>query len=334
MRHRDKKVTIGLVRGKLSLNILDLPDIPDDIPLDLDFSVLKDRSLTGDNMRHFYERPDADGLSYLDRKALADKRQSERIDIEIEARVLRDFECSNIPCLHIPDCSGDECKDAPEIRRQAEEKYQATIDAKNAADGKRLEPTKPQTKSETKAPQKKVSIPKGPSLATSKRAAASLSIPRSAPTLSKPTSSIPQKAKLPTSILPSRTKKTPLPTNPSPMRHTAAVAASNTTIGYSKGRVASATLRQNGISAKAPPRETEVKKREAENMGNGNGNGNGMVGTGSGREDLERMLGIGIFRGMGVGDVGNEVDEYEAEAERRAEENWRQEVESDFELVL
>ena len=55
------------------------------------------------------------------------------------------------------------------------------------------------------------------------------------------------KSKLPSSVVTSK-KKTPAPTNPSVMRHTAAAAASNTTLGYGKGRNVSRSLNQTQSS--------------------------------------------------------------------------------------
>lgn len=64
----------------------------------------------------------------------------------------------------------------------------------------------------------------------------------------KETASSKQKKKSSLQVL--ETKKTPLqPTNPSPMRHNAAVAASKTTIGYSKGRSVSSVLPEKIVKA-------------------------------------------------------------------------------------
>ena len=317
-------------RGSL-LNLLDLPDIPDDIPQDLDLSFLKNASLTGENMLYFLHRPDADGLSYLERKELADKRQYERADVETQARYLRDLDCSVIPCLHIPDCPDDECKDAPEIRRKAEEKYRATIAAFDDGDAK-PKSERSQPKSQSKPLPKKVSIPKGPSLATSKRAAAALSQPRPSSTTTMLASSTPTsvtskfpttKPKFPASLVSSR-KKTPPPTNPSPMRHTAAIATSNTTMGYSKGRAVSATLRK-GVAPKSDTQKARANKEADEAKGET---------VGQQQENVPwRIGGVEVFRGIDA-DLEARVDEYEAELERRAEEHWMEEAEREFEFVL
>lgn len=64
----------------------------------------------------------------------------------------------------------------------------------------------------------------------------------------KQTASSMQKRKPSSSIL-GRKRNAPAPTNPSPMRHTAAVAASKTTIGYSKGRSVSSVLPEKSTQA-------------------------------------------------------------------------------------
>jgi uncharacterized protein YnzC (UPF0291/DUF896 family) len=77
----------------------------------------------------------------------------------------------------------------------------------------------------------------------SRTAAGALALqPRKAAVPVKPRASAIPKTRLP-SVLAAR-KKTPPPSNPSSMRHTAAVASSKTTLGYSKGRKVSSVLRQ------------------------------------------------------------------------------------------
>lgn len=58
----------------------------------------------------------------------------------------------------------------------------------------------------------------------------------------------PPKPRVASALMPK--KKTRVPTNPSSMRNTAAAATSNTTVGYTKGRSVSATLREQQIEHK------------------------------------------------------------------------------------
>lgn len=94
---------------------------------------------------------------------------------------------------------------------------------------------------------------KGPATITSKKAAAALSQPKQASTAPKQQhgSATTVKAKMPSSIITAK-KNTPQPTNPSTMRHAAAVSASKTTLGYSKGRATSSNMKQSILSKKGP----------------------------------------------------------------------------------
>jgi hypothetical protein len=94
---------------------------------------------------------------------------------------------------------------------------------------------------------------KGPGTITSRNAASILSaVPKAAPVAAK---TIKTASKAKTSFL-ARDKKSmaPPPANPSDMRHTAASAASRSTIGYTKGRSASSVLSMGSIRTGGLPR--------------------------------------------------------------------------------
>lgn len=148
-----------------------------------------------------------------------------------EATFTRDFESLPFPCVHQQECPGEECSESIANRKAAEIKYQKTIAALS-------EHPKNQ-----KLVTKKVDRPNGPSTLTSKSAATALSQPSEVPSpfKAKPTTKVSHTSK--TSSILSRPKKSPQPTNPSLMRHTAASALSKTTIGHSKGRATSAAMR-------------------------------------------------------------------------------------------
>ena len=127
----------------------------------------------------------------------------------------------------------------PERRRKAEEKYQKTI---ARLDSKQADP-------KIVPAQKKPAMPKGPSsLVTSKKAPTATTQPQSAKAL-KPITAPGPNTRLPPTLVSSR-KQAPVPTNPSPMRHTAALSSSKTTLGYSKGRAASANIRKTVLPKK------------------------------------------------------------------------------------
>lgn len=190
-------------------------------------------------MAHFMTREGPDGLSHVEREEQRLQRLYDVADRKMEALMQRDIDSTPIPCTHYPECPTAVCKDTVEARKAAEEQYHktiATIGAETAPDAKKPLP----------------SI--GPSTLKSKAAAASLSLPKQSGPASKKVQ--PNNASVkprPTTSLVARPKKTPAPTNPSTMRHNAAVAASKTTMGYSKGRATSATFRKTVLP------KTEVK---------------------------------------------------------------------------
>lgn len=182
-------------------------------------------------------REGPDGLSHAEREEQRLQRIYDIADKKMEALMQRDMDSTPIPCTHYPECPTEICKDTVEARKAAEEQYHKTIAAIEA---------------ETAPATKKPLPPKGPSTLKSKVAAAALSVSKQAgpalKTASKPNTA-PVKPRLTTSLV-ARPKKTPAPSNPSPMRHKAAVAVSKTTMGYSKGRAASTTLRQTVLPKK------------------------------------------------------------------------------------
>lgn len=138
-------------------------------------------------------------------------------------------------CLCDVECWGDECKQSIARREEAEDTYKTTMAALEA---KYL------------AKPKKLADRKGPSLSMSKAAATALSnTKRPGPADSRPLGKSAGLAKKPTSILPLGKKK-PVPLNPCEKRHATAVAASKTTMGYSKGRATSAAMRKTVLPGK------------------------------------------------------------------------------------
>jgi hypothetical protein len=208
-----------------------MPDLPDD-HVDLNFSMFENGGLMRGALGYFATRKGPDGLSHLEREEKQQQRRWDMIDRKSEAQLQRDIDSEPIPCTHYPDCPGELCKDTVETRKEAAEQYQKTIAAIDA---------------EFASPATQKPVPSNrPSVLKAKAAATTLSQPKGsalAPkAISKP--GVPSvKSRLNTTLA-SRPKDCPASTNPSPMRHTAATAASRTTIGYSKGRATSATLRQ------------------------------------------------------------------------------------------
>ena len=215
-----------------------MPDLPDD-HFEIDTSIFENGGMMTGAFSYFKTREGEDGLSHLERDEQRRQKLWDKMDRKMEAGLQRDFDGMNVPCYHDPECPGDLCKDTIEARKAAEEQYQKTIAEIEAED----------------APKKKKTGPTvGPSTIKSKSAAATLSHPKPAAVKSKVAAKtvVPSTKPRPNTSIAFRTKKTPVPTNPSPMRHAAALANSKNTMGYAKGRSASAMLRKTEQSKTDP----------------------------------------------------------------------------------
>lgn len=177
---------------------------------------------------------DAEGLTYVQRKQMEEKRLYDWLDKKQMADIQLAADSRPVSCLCNPECWGEECKQSIAQRKEAQETYKRTMAAigRNPPDS-----------------YEKPSKVKGPTIGTSKAAVAALSQSKRSALSTKPPVQPSAPAKKPTSIL-ARGKKTPPPTNLSNMRHTAAVAASKTTMGYAKGRATSANLRKTVLPGK------------------------------------------------------------------------------------
>ena len=216
---------------------LDMPDLPDD-HVDLDLSMFENGGLMKDALAYYMTRKGEDGLSHVEREDRRRQKLWDRADRLSDAALQRDIDGEAIPCTHYPECPGELCKDTIQTRKEAEEQYQRTvaeIEAETAPLPKKSTPSKGPPALKTKAAPATLSQPKGSALAP--KATSKTGVPSA-------------KSRLNSNLV-SRPQKTALPTNPSPMRHTAATAASKTTMGYSKGRAASATLRKTVLPTKA-----------------------------------------------------------------------------------
>ncbi|KAL9597487.1 MAG: hypothetical protein Q9219_005120 [cf. Caloplaca sp. 3 TL-2023] len=212
----------------------DLPDHPDDDLSDLDFSVLEGPFPFADWYEHFANEKDADGLTYRQRKEMEERETMEYLDKKGEAEIVLAADSAVMSCVCDKECWATECKQSIARRKDAQETYQKTMAALNS-----------------KYPSKSKAAPErhGPSLATSKAAATALSNPKRSVPNSKSVvkSSVPNKK--PSPALP-KGRKPPAPTNASGNRHAAATAASKTTLGYSKGRATSASMRKTILPGK------------------------------------------------------------------------------------
>ena len=209
-----------------------MPDLPDD-HVELDFSMFENERLMRGAMGYFATRKGADGLSHLEQEEQKQQRRWDMLERRTDAQMQRMIDSEPIPCTHYPECPGELCKDTIQARKEAEEQYQKTIAAIDA------EYAPPATKKPARTNAPDPALKPKPVAATVSQTKGSALAPKAT---SKPGVKS-AKSRLNTNLA-SQPKKTATPTNPSPMRHNAATAASKTTMGYSKGRAASATLRQ------------------------------------------------------------------------------------------
>ena len=197
-------------------------------------------------MSYFATTPGDDGLSILEREEKRREVEWAIMDRKMEAKMQRDMDSLPFPCTHYPECPGELCKDTSQARKDAQAAYEkeiAIIDAEAA-------------------PKKPIKGP-GPSTVKSKAAATVLAQPKPTKPVKDPVkkpAAAPAKLR-PNSTLLSRPKKTPAPTNPSSMRHTAAIAASRTTVGRAQGRAVSAGF-QKSAGQKKDSKFTPFEERD------------------------------------------------------------------------
>ena len=207
--------------------VKDLPDLPDDGIDNVNLSMFEGNHTKG-CLSHYMSVPDVDGLSTFDRMRIEQQAGWDKSEALEQARFDRDMDMVNLAgCLHLPECMAEECKDEPERKRKVEAEYQikvvAIIKEYEAKLGLKPQPERPTANSETK-PVSRLSVPKRTTT-------------KPQPTAAKPATT---KTKVPTSIA-SAQRKPSVRINPNPKLHATAVRASNTTLGYSKGRAVSAS---------------------------------------------------------------------------------------------
>lgn len=198
----------------------------------MDYSRFKGRGLTRGWYQHYCNPIGDDGLTLQGRRW---KEQGDKIDKYYDELIQSEVDNMQLLGINVPEFAGEDTIEDT-IRKEKLE-----LERKQKAGGV--------LSKAPIAPRKPLST-QGPTTINSKKAAAALSQPKhasAAPTQQMVTSTA--KSKVPSSILTVK-KKTLQPTNPSTMRHTAAVAASRTTMGYSKGRATSSTMKQSILPKK------------------------------------------------------------------------------------
>jgi hypothetical protein len=225
----------------LSKSPLELPDYPEDFPPDMDYSQLQGQNLTRGWFQHYYNPKDDDGVSLAERQW---EEQQKKADKQVDELMEKAIEEMSLIGYNVPEFPGDETFVSARMKREAGEcqgKKVASISSK---------PT---------VIKKTTATIRGPSTVTAKRAAKALSVKPETVKMATIRSKPAPKARIPTAFLiRSKNDNTTKPTNPSSMRHTAATVTSKTTLGYTNGRAASATLSQKATTSNN--RNTHTKR--------------------------------------------------------------------------
>ncbi|KZF26848.1 hypothetical protein L228DRAFT_243373 [Xylona heveae TC161] len=203
----------------------DIQDYPDDFLLNMDYSQLRGSNLTRGWYQTYCNPVGPDGLTKFQRQ---EKEAQARHEKEVDTMLRKAFDEMT---FDLPEVQNNDICANQKIKTQSES-------SKRIPSSKGL-----QARQKTSRP-----LAKGPSSLRSKAAASALSYHNPASEASNPNQARPLiRAKVPTSIM-GRSKQAPAPTNPSSMRHTAAKVTSQNTIGYTRGRATSVSLRANDSS--------------------------------------------------------------------------------------
>ena len=208
----------------------------------MDYSQLQGPNLTRGWFQHYCNPIDEEGISLAERQWDEQQKKADKKVDELMEKIIEEMPLIG---YNVPEFPGEETFVAIRMKREAEE-----------ARARKMIVTVPKPTAS-----KAVTIAKGPSTVSAKKAANALSIKPGSTKVATIRPKPAPKARIPASFLTrSKGTTTPKPTNPSPMRHTAATATSKTTLGYTNGRAASATLSQkasNKISRSTRPPLTE-----------------------------------------------------------------------------
>lgn len=230
---------------------IDLPDVPEELENGINLTMFENGGMQRDFFKYMWHSRGKDGKSTAEREEESDKIRNQIGDAEEEALEAYHTDLESITCVHEPDCPTEECKVTSERRQQARERYEQSLAKIRGLKKHSIYDILPT--SLDKPTESRINITKGPSINSSKEAATALAIVKPIPSL--PVSrhvQKPQPSRI-NSLLHGRQTQPRNPakaSNPSSMRHTASVAASNTTLGYGKGRAIRTNLRQGILASK------------------------------------------------------------------------------------
>ncbi|EON66690.1 hypothetical protein W97_05936 [Coniosporium apollinis CBS 100218] len=269
-----------------------LPDLPDDYwGPEKTFPMFEAKNYMRGIWSTYFNPVDDDGVSQLEREdAVRDKRVRRETDETLQRK------CDEMFAEAAANITGTAPPAAPPVASR---------------------PTT--SRSSSSVATKKPLVPNAttgqPTTLTSRTAATALRQPSSRPHFSAPTTAA--KARVPTSALPLSRKKQPVaaaaPTNPSAMRHTAATAASRTTLGYANGRAASSSLRKplplGGSEMRALKRDGKRNVTAPVSAGLARGGSDAAVGPVKARtQKSEEEVLVEMLRARGLGHGEAEVE--------------------------
>ena len=216
------------------------------MPHDMEYPMLKDGNLTRGLGATYYNPVDDNGVSEFEKRL---KEQHDKADKGFDERMERIIDEMPLLGWNVPEFPGQETAVAARKRREAEMQKAATMRHGRGTSGA----------------SKPVATVNGPSSVQSRKASALLSKEPSVTSTVKAKPNVKTaKARAPSSIL-SHPKKSTQSHDPTEMRHTAATAASRTTLGYSKGRIASNSLQKmsdGAASGVSLPKVAPIQPRQ------------------------------------------------------------------------
>ena len=231
----------------------DLPDVPEELENGINLSMFENGGMQRDFFKHMWHSKGTDGKSAAEREQEQDNIRDQIGDAEEVALEAYRMDLESITFLHEPDCPSDECADMFDRRQQAKERYEKSLVQVRGIKKHSIYDVTPASTGRPSG-SASVNVTKGPSIKSSREAATALAMAKP------PTSShhVPHQIQKPqssriNSLLygkPTQSSSRAKPSNPSSMRHTASIVASNTTLGYGKGRAVRTNLRKGILAPK------------------------------------------------------------------------------------
>ncbi|KAI9850580.1 MAG: hypothetical protein M1838_005430 [Thelocarpon superellum] len=199
---------------------IDLPDYPEDFPQDMEYPQFRNGNLMRGVHAAYFNPVDEHGITLLDKRLEEGKKQADKEFDEQMERIIEDMPLYGV---NVPEFPGDEIAVAAQKQKEAEvEPMKKTVTHDHKPMARLIKP---------------IQTGKGPSTKVSQEAATLLSF--KPPHQAKPRPEPVKKNPRAPALQPKGVKAT---STPRQTHHNAGAATSRTTIGYAKGRAASASM--------------------------------------------------------------------------------------------